>query len=84
MVNIVNSREGRIVLVTPYDPKTSFNVGNAMARNKLVYCLSDWAIVIATSYNQGGTWAGATENSDTNGFHFLLEKKPMSLMEIYY
>ena len=55
-------KEQRLVLVTANDPKTPFNVGNAMARNKFVYCLSDWALVIASSYNEGGTWAGATEN----------------------
>jgi predicted Rossmann fold nucleotide-binding protein DprA/Smf involved in DNA uptake len=55
-------KEQRLILVTANDPKTPFNVGNAMARNKFVYCLSDWALVIASSYNEGGTWAGATEN----------------------
>jgi predicted Rossmann fold nucleotide-binding protein DprA/Smf involved in DNA uptake len=55
-------REQRLVLVTANDPKTPFSVGNAMARNKFVYCLSDWTLVIASSYNEGGTWAGAIEN----------------------
>jgi predicted Rossmann fold nucleotide-binding protein DprA/Smf involved in DNA uptake len=55
-------KEQRLVLVIANDPKTPFKVGNAMARNKFVYCLSDWALVIASSYNEGGTWAGATEN----------------------
>lgn len=55
-------KEQRLVLVTANDPKTPFSVGNAMARNKFVYCLSDWTLVIASSYNEGGTWAGATEN----------------------
>ncbi|MDD5142893.1 DNA-processing protein DprA [Methanoregula sp.] len=55
-------RDQRLVLVTSNDPKTPFSVGNAMARNKFVYCLSDWTLVIASSYNEGGTWAGATEN----------------------
>jgi Predicted Rossmann fold nucleotide-binding protein involved in DNA uptake len=55
-------RENRLVLVTANDPKTPFTVGNAMARNKFVYCLSDWTVVISSSFNEGGTWAGATEN----------------------
>jgi predicted Rossmann fold nucleotide-binding protein DprA/Smf involved in DNA uptake len=55
-------KEKRLVLVTANDPKTPFNVGNAMGRNKFVYCLSDWALVIASSFNEGGTWAGATED----------------------
>jgi len=55
-------KENRLVLVTANDPRTPFTVGTAMARNKFVYCLSDWTVVIASSFNEGGTWAGATEN----------------------
>ncbi|MDD1702924.1 MAG: DNA-processing protein DprA [Methanoregula sp.] len=55
-------KENRLVLVTANDPRTPFTVGNAMARNKFVYCLSDWTVVISSSFNEGGTWAGATEN----------------------
>jgi predicted Rossmann fold nucleotide-binding protein DprA/Smf involved in DNA uptake len=55
-------REERLVLISPFDPSTSFNVGNAMARNKYVYALSDWAMVVNSAYQEGGTWAGAQEN----------------------
>ena len=30
--------EGRLVLMSPYDPAAGFNVGHAMQRNKLIYC----------------------------------------------
>jgi predicted Rossmann fold nucleotide-binding protein DprA/Smf involved in DNA uptake len=53
--------EGRLVLATPYSPHASFNVGMAMARNKLIYALSDYALVIASNAEKGGTWAGAEE-----------------------
>lgn len=53
--------EGRLVLVSPYDPLAGFNVGNAMQRNKLVYALADAALVISSDYLKGGTWAGAVE-----------------------
>jgi predicted Rossmann fold nucleotide-binding protein DprA/Smf involved in DNA uptake len=53
--------EGRLTLVTPYSPKAPFTVGGAMGRNKLVYALSDWALVVASDLEAGGTWAGATE-----------------------
>ena len=33
-----------------------------MERNKYVYALSDFVVVISSDYNKGGTWAGATEN----------------------
>ena len=51
-----------LTLVTPYAPEARFSVGNAMGRNKLIYCLSEAAVVVATSKGSGGTWAGATEN----------------------
>jgi len=33
----------------------------AMARNKLIYALSDFGLVIASDAEKGGTWAGAEE-----------------------
>lgn len=53
---------GDLVLISPFNPEASFDVGNAMARNKYIYCLSDAAIVIASSKEKGGTWSGAVEN----------------------
>ena len=53
--------EGHLVLATPYSPHASFNVGTAMARNKLIYALSDFGLVIASDVEKGGTWAGAEE-----------------------
>lgn len=53
--------EGQLVLISPYDPSAGFNVGNAMQRNKLIYALSDAALVVSSDYEKGGTWAGAIE-----------------------
>ncbi len=53
--------EGQLVLISPYDPNAGFNAGHAMQRNKVIYALSDAALVINTDMNKGGTWAGATE-----------------------
>lgn len=55
-------REGHLVLVSACDPKAGFNVGNAMGRNKYMYGLGDWGLVISSAFKKGGTWAGATEN----------------------
>jgi len=52
---------GQICLVTPYTPSAPFSVGNAMGRNKIIYGLSRYTIVVATDQESGGTWAGATE-----------------------
>jgi predicted Rossmann fold nucleotide-binding protein DprA/Smf involved in DNA uptake len=54
-------REGRLTLVSPYDPNAGFNVGNAMGRNKYIYALADYALVVSCSVDKGGTWAGAIE-----------------------
>jgi predicted Rossmann fold nucleotide-binding protein DprA/Smf involved in DNA uptake len=32
-----------------------------MGRNRLIYALADYAIVVASDAETGGTWAGATE-----------------------
>jgi predicted Rossmann fold nucleotide-binding protein DprA/Smf involved in DNA uptake len=53
-------REHRAVLVSAAAPEARFNVGNAMARNKYIYCLADAAVVIHSG-SGGGTWNGAVE-----------------------
>jgi predicted Rossmann fold nucleotide-binding protein DprA/Smf involved in DNA uptake len=53
---------GDLCLVTPYSPSAGFSVGAAMGRNRLIYALADYAIVVASDAESGGTWAGATEN----------------------
>jgi predicted Rossmann fold nucleotide-binding protein DprA/Smf involved in DNA uptake len=55
-------REGRLVLLSACVPEAHFQTGNAMARNKLIYALADWALVVCCEDGTGGTWAGATEN----------------------
>lgn len=52
---------GGLVLVSPYYPEASFNTGNAMGRNKYIYCLADAALVVHSG-SSGGTKAGAEEN----------------------
>ncbi|BAB75151.1 DNA-processing protein DprA [Anabaena sp. FACHB-709] len=54
-------KEGRLALISSYDPDAGFNTGNAMGRNKYIYALADYALVVNSSFGQGGTWAGAVE-----------------------
>lgn len=54
----------KLVLVSAYDPKAGFNVGHSMQRNKLIYGLSQAALVVDATVNKGGTWAGAAEQLD--------------------
>ena len=53
---------GLVALLTPYRPDAPFSVGAAMGRNKIVYALSDLAIVVSSTEGSGGTWAGAVES----------------------
>jgi predicted Rossmann fold nucleotide-binding protein DprA/Smf involved in DNA uptake len=53
--------EGRMVLISPYHPNARFTVGTAMGRNRLIYALADYALVVNAEHKTGGTWAGATE-----------------------
>ena len=54
--------DGRLLLASPYNPNAGFNIGNAMGRNKYIYAMSEWAVVVSSDADKGGTWAGATEN----------------------
>jgi predicted Rossmann fold nucleotide-binding protein DprA/Smf involved in DNA uptake len=54
-------QNGDLCLATPYSPNAGFSVGAAMGRNRLIYCLADYAIVVASDAETGGTWAGAME-----------------------
>jgi predicted Rossmann fold nucleotide-binding protein DprA/Smf involved in DNA uptake len=49
------------LLLSPYHPDARFTVGTAMSRNKLIYAMADYTVVVSCDYNKGGTWAGATE-----------------------
>lgn len=51
----------KLVMLSPYNPEAGFNAGNAMGRNKLIYAMSDAAIVVKSD-TKGGTWEGANEN----------------------
>jgi predicted Rossmann fold nucleotide-binding protein DprA/Smf involved in DNA uptake len=69
---------GDLCLVTPYNPDAGFSVGAAMGRNRLIYALADYAIVVASDAETGGTWAGATENLKNHWVPlFVLEHNQM-------
>ncbi len=68
-VNIVARRsdvraavhDDALALASPFGPNAPFSVGNAMARNKLIYGACDVTVVVRSDKDKGGTWAGATE-----------------------
>ena len=51
-----------LTLVTPFEPSARWYASNAMRRNRLIYALSQAAVVVASSAERGGTRAGAVEN----------------------
>lgn len=53
--------QGNAVLVSSFYPEAGFSAGNAMARNKYIYCMSDSSLVIHSGL-KGGTLNGAEEN----------------------
>lgn len=53
--------DGKLALVSPFNPEARFSVPQAMDRNKLIYCLSNVGLVVQ-SETKGGTWSGANEN----------------------
>jgi predicted Rossmann fold nucleotide-binding protein DprA/Smf involved in DNA uptake len=53
--------DGHLLVVSPYHPGAKFTAGNAMGRNRLIYCMADAGIVVETAEGSGGTWSGATE-----------------------
>jgi len=54
-------QEARLSLVTPFEPDAAFSTGTAMGRNRFIYLLGDWALVVEAGAGRGGTWNGAAE-----------------------
>ncbi len=52
---------GQLLLISPVHPNARFTVGTAMGRNKLIYALADYGLVVSAEHKKGGTWAGAIE-----------------------
>ena len=52
--------KGDVLVTSPYHPKTPWDVGLAMDRNKIIYGLAD-EIYVAESDSKGGTWEGAQD-----------------------
>jgi len=89
--------EEKLVLLSPFNPNARFQVWNAMSRNKVIYGLSDAAVIISSSNGKGGTWEGAIENlrkwhiplfvrkdSSLPGNHELIDKGAFPLPEEVY
>jgi DNA processing protein len=61
-----------LVIISPHHPATRFHTGNAMRRNRLIYCAADVAVVVASAGERGGTRAGALEALDAGWIPVLV------------
>ena len=50
------------IILSPFRPDMPFRTYAAMERNKYIYALSDFVVIVSSDFNKGGTWAGAIEN----------------------
>jgi predicted Rossmann fold nucleotide-binding protein DprA/Smf involved in DNA uptake len=66
--------QGIAAIASPWHPAAGFSAGAAMARNKIVYALSDVAVVVSSSHGSGGTWAGAVEALDAGWVPVLVSQ----------
>lgn len=58
--------DGNLLLLTPYSPDAGFTPGNALGRNRLIYCLADTSIAVCSANGTGGTFRGAMQNLERN------------------
>lgn len=54
-----------LALVSTNHPDMRFTAGVAMERNKYIYALATWSVVVSSAFEEGGTWSGALENLKT-------------------
>jgi len=88
---------GHLTLLSAVHPDAPFASWQALARNKLIYCLAEFSVVVAAANGRGGTWSGATEAlkhrwtpifvriTDTapDGNHALLQQGALALGNIH-
>ena len=67
---------GHAVLVSPYHPGAAFSAAAAMGRNKIIYGLSDVAVVVSSAAGSGGTWTGALEAMEGDWVPVLVRNGP--------
>lgn len=60
-VRMAIARKNSLIL-SPFRPDMPFRPYAAMERNKYVYALADYVVIVAAEHKKGGTWNGAEEN----------------------
>ncbi len=65
--------EGDLCLVSEVHPEAGFDVGNAMARNRLAYACAEATLIVECDPGTGGTWQGATDALKEGRKVFVIE-----------
>ncbi len=79
--NRVHLLDGRLLLISPYDPAVRFRPYRAMERNHTVYSLADAALVVEALVGRGGTWAGATAQLDRGSAYCVYVRSTLDRSE---
>ena len=66
----------RLLLLTPYAPSAGFSIGGAMGRNKVIYGLAEFAVIVSSEFQTGGTWSGAVEALKANWCPIFVREAP--------
>ena len=51
-----------------------------MGRNRLIYTLADYAVIVASDAESGGTWAGAVETLKNGWIPIFVLEQPENKM----
>lgn len=51
-------REGRLTVISPFHPRSGFASNKLKDRNSIIFTLCDYAVIIASDLNRGGTFSG--------------------------
>lgn len=52
---------GRFTIVSACDPNCTYSADRATTRNRVLYALTDAALIVQSEISRGGTWAGAIQ-----------------------
>ena len=54
------------LLISPFNPESGFDEGNLSARNKYLFALAHYALVISSRIEEGETWSVSSDNLKNN------------------
>lgn len=55
-------RAAQVLWLSAAHPEATFTSYRALERNRFIYCLAEYAVVVSADAQKGGTWSGATDS----------------------